>query len=180
MQGRQNTKARYWKKVYLAVVVLLLLSIGIAGGTLSIKGMYNATYAKDMTLAQTGLQHMRNAQTLLEDMSKESFNPAAVSKARGEFSSALTQFTQLRSNLSMVPAISTSIPVYGSRLHAAMHLVPLASSLAQAGITGCDILTKLLLKFHDPLSTHGQGLTMTDIRLSRGNLDVFKTHLAPL
>ncbi len=168
MQRRQNTKAHHWKSVYLAAVILLLLGIGIAGGTLSIKGIYNATYAKDMGLAQTGLQHMRNAQTLLEGMSKASFNPAAVTQARGEFSSALVQFTQLHSSLSMVPAISTAIPVYGSRLHAAMHLVPLASSLAQGGIAGCDMLTMLLLKFHDPLNTHGQGLTMADVTTIKG------------
>ena len=163
MQGRQSRRVRRGKKFYLAAVVLLLLGTGIAGGTFSIYQTYNAIYNNDVSLAQTGLQHMRNAQTLIEGVPKASFNPGVVSQARGEFSSALMLFTQLNGNLSSLPAESTSIPVYGARLYAAIHLAPLAMDIAEAGVAGCDVVTMLLLKFHDPLNIHGQGLTMADL-----------------
>ena len=163
MQRRQKTQAHNWKKPYLVAVVLLLVSIGVAGGGWSMVGIYNTTYQKEMSLAQTGLQHMRNAQTMLVGVSKASFNPATIRQARSEFSSALIQFTQLNKDISLLPAISTSLPVYGTRLHAAIHLAPLATSIAEVGIEGCDVLTMLLQKFQNPLNVHGQGLTMEDL-----------------
>ncbi len=121
---------------------------------------------------------MRNAQTLLEGVSKSAFNPMTLSQARGEFSTALGQFTQLDADVRLIPSISTAIPVYGTRLHAAIHLAPLARSIAQIGVEGCDVLTILLQKFQNPLNAHGQGLTMDDLRGLQQHVGLIRADLS--
>src|SRR5438093_1244216 len=68
-------------------------------------------------------------------------------------------------DLSSLPGISTLVPGYGSRLSAALHILPIAIEVSRAGIIGCNVLNLITSRFHDPLSTSAQGLTMADFSL---------------
>ena len=57
------------------------------------------------------------------------------------------------------------VPVYGTRLSAARHLVPLAMTLSQAGVSGCDILHTLTTGLHDPLTPQGHGITLSELAM---------------
>ncbi len=84
---------------------------------------------------------------------------------------------QVDNDLKSLPAISASIPVYGVRLRAALHLLPVAIELSQVGVTGCDLLNLIISKFHDPLNTHAQGLTMADFAFIDKDFRQVKTTL---
>jgi Protein of unknown function (DUF4012) len=124
--------------------------------------MYNATYQKDLSLAQAGMQHLRTAEALLKGLPETPFNAQRVGQAQHEFSDALIAFSQVNGDLQSLPGISTSIPVYGSRLSAALHLLPIAIQLSQMGITGCAVLELLISRFHGSLSTGSQGISTAD------------------
>ncbi len=74
-------------------------------------------------------------------------------------------------NLKQIPEATANIPKYGVLLSAALHLVPLALEVSQAGIVGCDALTILISHLHTPLDAGAQGLTMTDLTAIRQDLD---------
>src|SRR5712691_4553754 len=116
-----------------------------------------------MSSAQAGMEHLRTAENLLKTLQNDPLNAQNISQARKEFTSALSALKQVNVDVQALPGISTSLPVYGSRISAALHLLPLAIELSQTGITGCDILNLLISRFHDPLSTTAQGITMVDL-----------------
>lgn len=159
-QSVQGKKQRY-KKFCLIALPIFLLPV-LAGSGIAI-AVYHAKYSNDASLAQTGMQDLRTAATLLERLPKNPLDALTVSQAQHEFASAMTTFVQLDDGLKSLPGISTFIPVYGARLSAALHLAPLAIGLSQAGMEGCAILNLLIARFHDPLRTQGQGLTMNDM-----------------
>ncbi|MDQ2716373.1 MAG: DUF4012 domain-containing protein [Chloroflexota bacterium] len=130
---------------------------------------YSADYHKDVSLAQAGIQHLRNAQKLLEGMTQKALDVSVVDQARAELSAAATAFDQLDLELRALPALSGSIPVYGVRLKAAMHLAPMAAGLSEAGIAACNVLEVFLAKSHDTLSAHGTGLTPGDMTIIQQN-----------
>jgi len=117
------------------------------------------------------------AVTLLKALPKDSFDAQSVRQAQHEFAAGLTAFVQVDNDLKTLPAISTSIPVYGVRLRAALHLLPVAIELSQVGVTGCDLLNLIISRFHDPLNTHAQGLTMADFALIEKDFHQVKTAL---
>src|SRR5438309_829740 len=94
---------------------------------------------------------------------QDPLNTEVVGNAQHDFAGALTSFTSLKSDLVSLPDALTSAPVYGTRLRAAKHLLPLAIEVAQAGLAGCTILSTIAARFHDPLNTKAQGLIMKDI-----------------
>ncbi len=130
-------KQRKTKRLYFVATPLLL--IFLAGFVLSAftYKTYKASYASAMNTAQEAEQHLRNAEYLLLGLSKNPFNATSVGQAQQQFRGAAADFTQLQVSLQALPGITTSIPVYGSRLNAAQRLVPLALDMSQAGITGC-------------------------------------------
>src|SRR5205823_2836847 len=71
-----------------------------------------------------------------------------------------------------------SIPVYGARLSAALHLLPIAIELSQTGITGCNVLALLISRLHNSLSTGEQGLTMVDFSTIEKDFQQIKATLA--
>jgi hypothetical protein len=151
------------KRFYLFVFAAMLLC-GVGSGTsFTVYQMFSANYHGSTALAQTGVQQLRSAEALLTSLPKHPFDTQAVNQAQLEFTAAMTAFRKLDGNLRSFPGISTFIPVYGTRLSAALHLASLAIDLSQAGIAGCTILNLLITRIHDPLDTQGQGLTMVDL-----------------
>lgn len=156
-------KKRSSRRVYLFLLIFLLL-VGSGSTLLSVIGYqtYSARYHTYMSLAQSGDQHLQTAVTLLESLSKNPLNSTAVSQAQHEFTTSSTDFVQLNDGLKSLPGVLTSIPKYGSKLSAALHLLPLAIETSQAGLIGCNALSLIISRFHDPLS-NSSGLTMTDV-----------------
>jgi len=121
-------------------------------------------YHRDRALAQAGTEHLRRAESLLATLQANPLDAAAVNQAQQEFAAAEPIFVQIDADLKPLPGISTSIPIYGARLSAALHLASAAIELSRAGITGCDILNILISRLHNPLNIRqGQGLTMADL-----------------
>src|SRR5258708_22422132 len=108
------------------------------------------------------MQHLRMAETLLKALPINPFDAQTASQAQHEFAAASLAFGEVNDDLKSLPGISTSIPVYGPRLRAALDLLPLAIELSQAGINGCNVLNLLIARFHNPLNSGSQGLTMAD------------------
>jgi len=165
------------KKFYIFILTLVLLCV--AGAGLSAVGYqtYHTSYQHELSLAQTGEQHLRMAGTLLKALPKNPFDAQSVNQAQHEFAAGLTAFVQVDNDLKTLPGISTSIPVYGVRLRAALHLLPIAIELSQVGITGCDLLNLIISRFHDPLNAHAQGLTMADFAVIEKDFHQVKTAL---
>jgi len=180
VEDRQTIKGKRQKakKLYLVAAVLALLcTIGSAFSVIEYR-TYSASYRSDMSLAQLGTQHLRKAVTLMEALPQNPFDSQTVNQARQELAAALPAFVQLDSNLKSLPGVSTSIPIYGARLSAALHLAPVAIEFSEAGIASCDILNILISRLHDPLTTQqSQGLTMADLTTIEQNFHRIKTAL---
>ncbi len=171
-QDTQKTRRKKYpsKKLSLLILVFFLLS-GVAS-SISVLAYqkYTPVYHSDLSLAQTGIQHLRNAATLLENLSKKPLDPAAVTQAQHEFAAAAAAFSQVNSSLRSLPGVLTVLPVYGSRLNTALRLLPLAFEVSQAGIASCTILNIILSRFHDPLNGHAAGLSIADVNVIAKNL----------
>src|SRR5947209_10798992 len=161
-----KSKRRRSKKFYILTSILLfVLVLGFIASPIGYHeySLYNAEYHSDMSLAQAGIQHLRTASTLLNTLQKNPLSAPTLKQAQHEFTAAASNFVQLDKNVQALPAISTSIPVYGTRISAALHVLPLAIEASQAGILGCNALNILSSRFHDPLNAKAQGLTMADL-----------------
>jgi hypothetical protein len=170
LQGRQLIRVRHKKRrpIKRYVLVGLLLFLFLAGSISSVIGYlvyqtYDARYHSDLSLAQTGIQHLQKAGTLLATWSQRVLDPQLTHQASVEFATALKSFGRLNSDLKSLPGFSRQIPVYGGRLNAALRLAPLTMTLSQAGITGCDILNTLLTGLRDPLTPQAHGITSSDL-----------------
>src|SRR5258706_4329136 len=157
-----RSKKQKAKKLYIFLLILVLLSVVSAGLSIVGYNTYNSEYQRDLSLAQVGMQHLQMAETLLNALPKNSFDAQTASQGQQEFAAASLAFGQVNDDLKSLPGISTSIPVYGPRLQAALDLLPLAIELSQAGINGCNALNLLISSFHNPLNSGSQGLTMAD------------------
>lgn len=149
------------------VLIGMLLFLVLAGLVSSVAGYlvysYNARYHTDLSLAQTGMQHLQKAETLIAAWSQKPIDTQLTQQAAGEFGSAIKNFGQLNSDLRSLPGFIEKIPVYGVRLSSALRLAPLAITLAQAGVTGCDILNTLVAGLRNPLTPQGHGITLSDL-----------------
>ena len=160
-RGKRRSKRRY---VFIGLLLFLLLS----GSVSSVVGyvMYNtytARYHSDLSLAQAGIQHLQKAEALLVTLPQKTLDPHLTSQAKDEFASAVKTFDALDGDLKSLPEFARQIPVYGVRLSAALHVVPLAITLSQAGVAGCDILNTLVTGLHDPLTPQSHGITLSDL-----------------
>lgn len=163
------------KKRYVLIGILLFLFL--VGSVFSVIGYrtYDTRYHNDLALAQTGAQHLRKAESLLAAYQKNLFDDRPVNQAQQEFSAAIPIFVQLNTELKSLPGISTSLPVYGARLNAALHLLPIAIEASQAGLVACRTLNLLISRFHNPVSGKGQDLTMADLAVVNQNFQQIKT-----
>jgi hypothetical protein len=172
---RVKGATRKAKKLYIVALICLLLgTIGSAGAVVAYQ-TYSADYLREESLAQTAVQHLRTGVTLLEGMIHNPLDAANAQKARSEFTSSLSIFLKLESDLTSLPKISMSIPIYGARLSAASHVLPLAIEASQTGVLVCDTLNVLILGLHNPLNTHNQGLAMNDVGTVGQNFQRIRT-----
>src|ERR1700736_590077 len=129
-QVKVRRKRRRSKKPYmliLAVSLVLAFVLSVVG-----YGIFSTRYSSDFALAQTGIQHLQKAASLLGASPQNISDAHSVNQAQQEFSAALKVFVQLDNDLQSIPVVATLAPVYGTRLSAALHLVPLAIALSQA------------------------------------------------
>lgn len=119
-------------------------------------------YQQDLLSVHTGILELQTAFSSLQIIAS---NPVAHNNLRyttqQHFARALADFTQLQADLALLPPGLEGVPRYGSRLHSAKMLLPLATAAAQAGLTGCHLLEIITEAFHDPL-TQTHGLTHLD------------------
>src|SRR6266702_1617228 len=162
------------KKLYLFLFSLVLLCMIGAGVSIAGYRTYNADYRSYMSLAQTGIKHLQTAEALLKALPKNPLDTHSVSQAQHEFAAASTDFVQLKNDLKSLPGISLSIPVYGPRLRAALHVLPLAIEVSQVGVVACNTLNLIIAKFHDPFNTQQHGLTQADLTFIDANFHQIK------
>jgi Protein of unknown function (DUF4012) len=163
---KQETKGKERRIRRLSLVAVVIALFCILGSVFSIVEypVFSAQYHKDMSLVQAGMQHLRTAANLLKALSQNPFDASTNQNAQREFANASTAFARLNNDLKSLPGISTSIPVYGARINAALHLAPAAIEISQAGLAGCDILNVLISRLRDPLNIKKvQGLKMADL-----------------
>ena len=181
-QDMQKTRRKKYPSKRLSFLILVFFLLSGVASSVSILGYqkYNPIYHNDLSLAQRGLQHLHNATTVLESLSKKTPDPATVTYAQHEFTAASAAFSQVNTSLKSLPGVLTVLPVYGSRLNTALRLLPLAVEVSQAGIASCTILNIILSRFHDPLNAHASGLTIADLNVIAKNLQQIKAivHLA--
>src|SRR2546425_5234106 len=96
-QSVQGKRRRY-KKFCLIALLILLLSVLDGLGVVEYQ-TYSAKYHNYVSLAQTGIQHLRTAATLLETLPKNPLDALTVSHAQHEFAAASTTFVQLDDGL---------------------------------------------------------------------------------
>src|SRR6266568_2753217 len=104
---QQATGKKKPSKKFTLLLLTFLLLIGIGSGGSVLGYQYDALYHKDMSLAQAGIQHLRNATTRLEALPKKPLDPAVITPAQQEFSRAYTAFIQVSASLSSLPPGST-------------------------------------------------------------------------
>ena len=159
--------------LYLSILVCLILGSCIFG--VQQYATYSGMYQQDMSLANSGMQHLQKAEAFLRTLQKNPFDAYVVQQAKQEFALGSRDMTQLRASLQSLPEYATSLPIYGKRLSAALRLVPLAITLAQTGVTSCVLLTTLIAKFHAPLTIQGPLLTQNDITTMASMVHKVKT-----
>ncbi|GER86363.1 hypothetical protein KDW_05250 [Dictyobacter vulcani] len=108
------------------------------------------------------MKHLLKAKTFLAVLLQHPFDLSSVAGAQKEFSVALNDFSDIDHTQQFVPGVSAFLPVYGNKVHAALHLVPLAMELSRAGLVGCDVLRLLMMRLHSSLSAQSQNITMAD------------------
>ena len=165
---RKTRRLRPW--VYIA---LLIAFIGSIFSFLGYKGY--ATYSRDTSLVHTSMQHLQKGQALLTSITKGAFDAKTALQAKQEFSDATTNLRALNGDVALLPAISTSLPVYGTQLNTASHLVPLALNLSEVGMESCTLLALLFSRLHTPFVSDAQGLNKEDINVIQQTLTHIKT-----
>lgn len=168
---RRYRRTRPKKRRYV-LVGLCLFALSIALSTIGCL-VLDDRYHEDLALAHTGVQDLQAAVALLQTIPRDPFNTEVVGDAQHNLTDALTIFTRLNSDLTALPDALTSVPIYGMRLRAAKHLIPLAVEVAEAGLAGCNIVSTIASRFHDPVN-QAQGLTMSDITMLNQNLQQIK------
>jgi len=170
-------KERKMRRLYLvAVIIVLFCTLGSVFSIVQYQ-TYSEKYRADTSLARDGVQNLRTGVTLLEALPHNPLDAATVQNAQHEFGSALTTFVRLNNDLKSLPAISTSIPIYGTRLSAALHLLSLAIEVSQMGVVTCNTLDLLISRLHDPLNTREHGLTVADLTVIGQNFQQIKEAL---
>jgi hypothetical protein len=179
MKDKQLVKSRKQKSKKLYIFLLILVLFCGVGAGLSLVGYqtYDGNYHQDLSLAQVGMQHLQTAEMLLKMLPKNPFDAQNVSQAQHEFAASLAAFVQVDNDLKSLPGISTSIPVYGARLSAALHVLPIAIELSQAGIVGCNALTLIISRLHNPVSAQAQRVTMADFTVIEKDFQQIKAAL---
>jgi len=127
-------------------------------------------YHNDLVLAEDGAARLQDAESVIKGLTSGSFSMQDLERAHQDFITAASNFTQVQSDLEQVPGFATNIPKYGALLHPALHILPLAIELSQAGITGTNMLNLILSRLANPFNGKGQGLTPADLTTIRQDI----------
>lgn len=165
---------RKWVSLLLA---LLVLALALAGGS-QVYINYSEQYHGDLALAATGMQDLQHAETLLKGLARSPLSANSVGQASQDFTQAAQTFEQLRSRLEALPGFISHVPVYGTRLQAALDVLPIVITVAQLGSKGCDIAQLLEAKLRNPLSSTTPGLTSVDLTQISGDVQQIRTGFA--
>jgi HPt (histidine-containing phosphotransfer) domain-containing protein len=163
------------RKILLIGMLLIILGGSILSGIGS--WVYTAAYRGDLPLAKVGAQHLQKAEMFLAELRQNPFDAEHVALAQQEFGAALQSFTRVNRDLQFIPGISAFLPIYGNRIHAALHFVPLAIAISQAGISGCNLLNLLIARLHNPFNAQASGITMADLSFIAQSLHTIQTAL---
>ncbi len=98
----------------------------------------------------------------MQAWSKNPLDASSITRAQHEFAAASAVFTQLDTDLQSYARYGTLIPGLSTRLNAALHIVPIATEISQAGVAGCEALNVIVSRMHEPFGT-GNGITLTDL-----------------
>lgn len=161
-EERQTVPLKGWpKKRSMLIGGLLVLFLS---GSISTVAGFQAyrMYHSDLMLAQTEMQHLRIAMTLLKSLQTQPFAAQTIEHAQQEFVGALSDAQAIKSDLASYSGIAGLVPIYGPRLEAAIHLSALAVDVSQAGISGCKMLEIVLTHLSSPLNASTPGLTSVD------------------
>jgi len=163
-ETHDSYRRRKRRKRPLLLASLVLLIICICGSGVAIAGdqIYNTKYQDKVAMAQVGIKHLQTAVALLKAWSKNPLNAAAITHAQNEFAASYVVFTQLDADLQTYANYGNVIPGLGTRLSAALHIVPIAAEISQAGVAGCQALELIVARMHEPFDT-GQGITHGDL-----------------
>jgi len=184
IEDRQTLPLKVWRETRWSkkrsMLIGGLLFLFLASSTSAVAGyLVYHTYQTNLVLEQTGMQHLRSAMALLESLQTQPFAPPTVERAQQEFASALSDTQAIETGLAGFSGIGGLIPVYGSRLVAAVHLSALAVDVSRAGIGGCKILEMVLTRLGSPLNASAStpGLTNADFTILSNEYQTVKTSL---
>lgn len=159
---RPSKKSRSKK---LSIWLCILLFASLLTGFFSWGGYqtYNAQYYQYLSLVQSGIGHLQTAEKLLAALPSHPLNGQNIEQARREFTAAQADFVQVDQGLRALPGIIQHISNYGTKLRAALEMLPLAIEISQAGNTGCDLLHLVFVRLHDPFGASTQGLSAANV-----------------
>lgn len=162
------------------VVLISIFSLVLLVFALSSTGfrLYSNVYHDDLPLAKTGMHHLQKAESLLVTMVHNPLATQRVADAQQEFIAALKDFTQVDNDLRPALSVAALIPHYGNRFRAALHLLPLAIALSQAGITGCDILNLLIARTHAMMNGQQNAFTTADFNFLSSSVHEIQASLS--
>ena len=152
-------------KVGLVVVCVVLVLSGLGG----LVGF--SQYSSQAALAHQAVSHLEAGMTDLRGLQSNPLDGTKVDQARSEFVAAQSGLDELNQNLGQIPGIAGAVPHYGSLLSSAQKVMPVAMGVAQAGIIGCDSLSVLIERLHNPVDTKTRGITLDDVNTLKSNLD---------
>lgn len=164
LQQRQGQKQGRKRKHFLRLLFWLTFLLALAP-MLTLAGYVTVAqqYQRDKMLGDAAEQHLQAALKLFTSWSKEPFNLTPVQEAGQEFRVSQTIIAQVTQDLRILPGLVGQVPVAGTRLVAAENLLEAAQGVSQAGAAGCQLLEAVLPGMANPLSAHGQGLTMAEV-----------------
>jgi serine/threonine protein kinase len=160
--GKYKRRKRKARRFFPAILVFLLVCVIGSGVAIGGYQTSDVQYQKEVALAQVGTKHLQTALSLVQAWSKNPFAAPSLTPAQQEFATASAALAQLDTDLQSFSGVGALIPGNGARLNAALHVVPVAMKISQAGVSGCDALNLILSRFHEPFNT-GKGLTAADL-----------------
>lgn len=163
---------RSWVAVILAIILLISALSGIGFH------LYATAYHDDLPLAKAGMQHLQTAEAFFVTLAHNPLAIQDVAQMQQQFEEALRDFTQVDDDLRIVLHAGALLPLPGSQFHAALHLIPLALAISQAGVTGCNILDLLIARLHDPLHQQADGITSNDTNFIASAINDMRSSLS--
>lgn len=181
--GKHTVRAWFQKRRKRIIITLLglLLFSSVAGavGSVAAYQPLHEQYLQAEKTAYAGMAHLQNAAAQLKQFQQSPFDGSLLQRARQEFTLAYNDFYPLEAQLKGMPDPGTFIPYYGVRLHAAIHLIPIATIMAQSGENICDVINLFLVRFHHANSALSLHLSSQDFVWIGNKIHILKASIGP-